>query len=861
MAVTYPDVPPATGNLPHQPTPFVGREREVGALSALIRREKVQLVTLTGPGGTGKTRLAIETARQLNADFPDGIYFVPLASITDPALVPTSIAEELGIMEAGDKDRPLIESLKAHLQEKRLLLILDNFEQVLEAAGLVADLTGTASVVKVMATSRERLHLRGEHEFPVPPLALPSEGSLPSPEETAEYESVRLFTERASALRPDFAITATNAPVIAEICARLDGLPLAIELAAARIKILPPEAIRDRLESRLKLLTGGEKDLPPRHQTLRAAIAWSYDLLDEGEKTLFRRLSIFSGSGSLQAIEAICVPAIDDRRWTMNDQTAASTGPHSPLCTPYSSLDTDPLDGVASLVDKNLLRQQTGVGGEARFNTLETIGEYAREKLGESGETGWLQRLHAIYFLELAESAEPELKGPKQVEWLKRLEAEHDNMRAALKWALNREDSIEVALRLGAALHGFWRMRGHFTEGRAWLEGALASSRENPSPARAKALMAAGTLASSQGDFVRARAALEESLSIFRELGDKESVASTLRNLGNELRYRGDLEGSWQALEEALGIARELGKQWDIASLLGDLGIAAQTLGKDETARRMYEESLALRREINDTRGIAMMLVNLGELARAEGDYTMAGELYTEALRLARELGDKWGVGMVLHNLGHVAYHRREYMHAWSLFAESLRIFHDLRNKRDIAYCLAALAGVFGASKELERAAVLFSAAQALSNTISSHLDPADQVEYERNLATTQSQMSQSEWDRAWVRGQALTLDEAVAYALESPPPVKQTRPLAPPPKVTAPLGLTTTPLTDQPTLTEREIEVLQLVAMGLQDAQVADKLNISPRTVHRHLSSIYSKLGVTSRTAAVRAATENQLV
>jgi DNA-binding NarL/FixJ family response regulator/Flp pilus assembly protein TadD len=373
--------------------------------------------------------------------------------------------------------------------------------------------------------------------------------------------------------------------------------------------------------------------------------------------------------------------------------------------------------------------------------------------------------------------------------------------------------------------------------------------------------MAAGTLASSQGDFVRARAALEESLSIFRELGDKESVASTLRNLGNELRYRGDLEGSWRALEEALGIARELGKQWDIASLLGDLGIAAQTLGKDETARRMYEESLALRREINDTRGIAMMLVNLGELARAEGDYALAGDLYTEALGLARELGDKWGVGMVLHNLGHVAYHRREYMHAWSLFAESLRIFHELRNKRDIAYCLAALAGLFGASKELERAAVLFSAAQALSNTISSHLDPADQVEYERNLAATQARMGQSEWDRAWVRGQALTLDEAVAYALESPPPVKQTRPLTLPPKVTAPLGLGTTPLTDQSILTEREIEVLQLVAVGLQDAQVADELKISPRTVHRHLSSIYSKLGVTSRTAAVRAATELQLV
>jgi predicted ATPase/DNA-binding CsgD family transcriptional regulator/Flp pilus assembly protein TadD len=875
-------VPIAPDNLPHQPTPFIGRGREVDALRSLVRRERVQLVSLTGPGGTGKTRLALEAAGHLRGGFPDGISFVPLASITDADLVATSIAEGLGIMEAGDKDRPLVESLKSHLRDKNLLLVLDNFEQVLDAAPIVGELIGAAPQLKVLVTSRERLHLRGEYEFPVPPLEVPAvddrRQALEGMAALAGYESVRLFVERASALRPDFELRGENAAVVAEICARLDGLPLAIELAAARIKILNPEAILSRLEHRLKLLTSGERDLPPRHQTLRAAIGWSYDLLNDGEKALFRRLSVFSGSSSLEAIEAVCVPR------TVGEGQTPSKDPYALHATRYARLDIDALDGIASLVDKNLLRQHGEVAGEPRFNMLETIGEYAREKLEESGEAGWAQRLHAACFLEMAEAAEPELKGPKQVEWLRRLEAEHDNMRAALRWALagqSADDSArtasidshmalsrkqpvspsEIALRLGAALHGFWRMRGHFTEGRSWLESALSDTKDKPSPARAKALMAVGTLSSSQGDFVRARAALEESLSIFRELGDLESVASTLRNLGNELRYRGDLEGSWSALEEALGIARELGKEWDIASLLGDLGIVAQTLGNDDAARQMYEESLALRREMSDTRGIAMMLVNLGELARAAGEYDRAGEMYTEALGLARELGDKWGVGMVLHNLGHVANHRRDYMHAWNLFAESLRIFHELRNKRDIAYCLAALGGLFGARKQLERASVLFSASQALSNTISSHLDPADQVEYERNLAATKSQMSQGDWDRAWVRGQALTLDEAVAYALEIPATLDQTKPLPAPPKVTAPLGLTTMPLIEQAALTEREVEVLQLVAMGLQDAQVAEQLEISPRTVHRHLSSIYSKLGVTSRTAAVRAAGDLKLV
>jgi predicted ATPase/DNA-binding CsgD family transcriptional regulator/uncharacterized protein HemY len=809
--------------LPVQPTPFIGREKEVDLACALLRREGMRLVTFTGPGGTGKTRMGIEVASRLPGEFSDGVYFVPLAAITDPSLVATSISQVLGVKEAGN--RLLIDSLKAHLRDKRMMLVLDNFEQVLDAAPLVSEVLAEAPGLKILATSRERLHVRGEHEYPVPPLTMPPDPAhLPSLERLTQYEALRMFIDRAVALRPDFAVDNANAPAVAEICARLDGLPLAIELAAARIKILSPEAILARLQHRLKLLTGGEKDLPARHRTLRAAIGWSYDLLDEAEKTLFRRLSVFAGSRSFEAIEAVC-----------------------------GGSDDDVLEGVSSLVDKNLLRQ---VGGRDTrrvpgFVMLETIQEYAREKLVESGEVEVLQQRHAQFFLALAENAEPELRGAKQVEWVERLEAEHDNLRSALKWAIE-QGANDIALRLGSALMQFWRMHGHLSEGRAWLEGALAASAATaqgaPAPARAEALMAAGTLASVQADYTRARAALEQSLELFRQLDDKENIAATLRNLGNEVRYQGDLERSYALFEEGLAISRELGNRWDIAAFLGDLGIAAQALGDQESARSLYAESLALRRELKDKRGIAMMLVNIGELARTEGDYDSARSLYEEGLVIARELGDKWGVGMVLHNLGHVAYHRHQYEQALELFTESLTIFYEMRNKRDIAYCLAALAGVFGAQRQPERAAMLFSAAQALSNTISSHLDPADLLEYERNVDLVQSQISLEAWKRAWDKGQSMTLDEAVACALERTYETRQTiRP-----------SLTTTPLGEYPAgLTEREVEVLRLVATGMPDIEVAEELSISPRTVHRHLSSIYSKLGVSTRTAAARVASE----
>src|SRR5215213_4336495 len=432
-------------NLPLQPTPLIGREKEVSEVCNLLRGHETRLLTLTGPGGTGKTRLALQVAADLLDDFPDGTYFVPLATLTEAELFFSAVAETLGVKET--REQPLGESLKDYLGQRRLLLVLDNFEQVLEAAPDVTELLAGAPGLKVLATSRAPLGLYGEHEYAVPPLSVPDVRHLPDLKSLSQYEAVRLFIERAKSAKVDFEVTDDSAPAVAEICVRLDGLPLAIELAAARIKMLPPKAMLQRLSSRLKLLTGGARDLPERQRTLRATIEWSYALLDEGEQVLFGRLAVFSGGRTLEAIEAICDAEGD--------------------------LPVDVFEGVSSLLDKSLLRQEEGPNGQPRFVMLETVHEFAREKLAESPEADEIKRVHAEYFLILAKEAFPELRGPDQLEWLERLEAEHDNMRAALSWASVRKEA-EVALRLGGALSWFWSVRGYQSEGRRWLEEALA---------------------------------------------------------------------------------------------------------------------------------------------------------------------------------------------------------------------------------------------------------------------------------------------------------------------------------------------------------------------------------------------------
>src|SRR6266567_2165773 len=507
-------------NLPTQLTPLIGREQEIQAVCSLLRHPEVRLVTLTGPGGVGKTRLSLQVATELLDGFADGICFVPLAPLRDPDLVVPIIAQVLGLKEANEQ--PLRDLLQASLQDKRLLLLLDNFEQILAAAPKLSDLLADCPHLTILVTSRAVLHLRGEHEFPVPPLTLPDFTHLPESEALSQYAAVALFLECARAVKSDFELTPANSRAIAEICIRLDGLPLAIELAAARSKLLPPQALLARLRHRLQVLTSAAQDAPVRQQTLRHALAWSYDLLDAREQRLFRRLSVFVGGCALEAVEG--------------------------LSTTLGERPSDVLDGVASLMDKSLLQHTGQDGEEPRLVMLETIREYGLEALVASGEMERTRQAHASYYLALAEQAELELGGPQQAVWLDRLEREHDNLRAALSWMVEQgetQQSMEMALRLGGALRPFWWGRGHWSEGRTFLERALAAGGSFPDPridpsVRAKALIAAANLAFVQSDYEQTEVLCEESLALYRELGDHYGIAFSLYRLGNVAWVRGN---------------------------------------------------------------------------------------------------------------------------------------------------------------------------------------------------------------------------------------------------------------------------------------------------------------------------------
>jgi predicted ATPase/class 3 adenylate cyclase len=586
-------------NLPAQPTPLIGREQVGAAACGRLRREAVCLLTLTGPGGTGKTRLGLQVAADLIEDFESGVSFVCFATISDPALVVSTIAQTLGVREkAGEL---LLESLKNHLQDRQMLLVLDNFEHVVTAASVVTQLLVACPRLKCLVTSRVVLHLRGEHEFPVPPLALPDPKHLPAVAALSQYAAVELFIQRALAVNPDFRVNNENAPAVAKICVRLDGLPLAIELAVARIKLLPPRAMLARLGHRLELLRGGARDLPDRHQTLRQAIAWSYNLLEASEQALFRRLGVFVEGCTLEAAGAV--------HHAVNGPVGGSE----------QSLDV--LEGMASLVDKSLLQQEEQGNGEPQFRMLETIREYGMECLTTSGETQAIQRAHADYYLALVEVTEPELTGPEQTVWLDRLETEHDNLRAALRWA-EESGETEIGLRLAGALCQFWLVRGHLSEGQEQLARLLTLVGTSiRTAAQAKALTGAGNLAHNLGDYAAARAFSEESLAIWREIGDKGGIAASLNHLG------------WAAW-----------RQGDYAA-----------------ARSLSEEGLAIWREIKDKQGIATSLNNLGWVAHHQGDYAVARTLHQESLALRRDLGDKWGIAFALTNLGWTIHKQGDY--------------------------------------------------------------------------------------------------------------------------------------------------------------------------------------------------------
>ena len=765
---------------PVQPTPLIGREHEVTAVVRLLHRNNVRLVTFTGPGGTGKTRLALQVASELGDVFVGGVFFVSLASINDPMLVMPTIARALGIRDS--MGQPVFARLVEVLQQKRVLLLLDNFEQIVEAAPQLADLLSSCPQLKLLVTSREVLHVRSEHEFAVPPLALPDAAHLPKRAALARTPAVALFLQRAQAARPEFKLTSTNARAVAEICVRLDGLPLAIELAAARMKLLSPQTLLARLDQPLIMLTGGARDVPARQQTLRNTIEWSYQLLHAREQRLFRWLSVFVSGCSLQAAEAVC------------------TGPGDGA--------GQVLDGVASLVDKSLLQrvEQTGGGSEEqedqRLLMLETIREYGLEALIASGEGHAARQAHADYFLQLAEEAEPALKGPLLVAWLERLEREHDNLRAALQWALEG-GRAEVALRLGIALERFWVVRGQRNEGLTFLQRALAGSAEVAANIRAKALLAAARLAFNQSNYDQGEILAQESLALFRELGDKRGIALSLNRLGVAAWRRGDFGSAHVLLEEDLTLFREMGDRDRVAWSLFMHGLLDNKQGEYAGACSRFEESLALFRELGNKRGIAASLTQLaGTLFVSQGNQDMIYPLLEQGLSLDREVGDKEGMAVASLLLGWVAlkqgeratarsrveesltlYREMEHRegmaealsmlgkveaargdHAFgrTLYEESLAMAQEIGDKELIASGLEGLASVVAVQGELAWATRLWGAAQALREAIGAPVQPIEQADYEQAVAIARDHLGEETFASAWAEGHALTAEQVL---------------------------------------------------------------------------------------------------
>lgn len=796
-------------DLPVWLTSFVGREAELDQVSRLVRQTR--LLTVYGTGGAGKTRLAVQVATRVRDDFPDGTFFVPLAPIREPDLVPATIAQVLGVAEAHD-GTPL-DTLVERLRTTHALLILDNFEQVLHAAEQIASLVKQCTHLHLLVTSRAVLRVSGEHAYHLSNLN--------------SEEAVRLFVDRARAARSDFNVTRENEEVLVDVCTALDGLPLAIELAAARTRLLSPKAIAARLAAkRLPLLSIAASDVPQRHQALAKAIEWSYELLTPEQQKLFRRLAVFVGGWSLEAAEAICGPR------SIGDGAGLSL-----------------LDDVSSLLDQSLihLQVQLDTSADTRCGLLETIREYALDRLSESGELDAIGRRHADYFLEFAQHAAPYLRGSQQTEWLSRLDRDHDNLRAALRFYLNH-GNVDESLRLAGALWRLWYMRGYIAEGRERLDEVLELSAAERTSTRALALNGAGNLAYRQGDYVRARSLHEQSLEIKRELGDRAGIASSLDNLGLIARDQGDYPKARTLHEEGLAIRRELNDRVNIAPSLNNLGLVAREQTDLALARSLHQESLAVYRELGDRAGIASALENLGDLSREQGDYDRARSLleeclaisrqvgarylvaqtlndlgltrraqgdpvearaaFDESLAVFRELGDRSGVASALENLGDLARERGDYDAAHADLAESLAISRELGNSVAIANSLSDLGMLalsegdhesgrrlleqsirmngarghrIGIVRALERLASVASsrglgivtlnlagAAASARALLGVPLAPAEQVQVDRNVTAARTLLAEADATTAWLNGAAMSLDQAVEYALEA---------------------------------------------------------------------------------------------
>jgi predicted ATPase/DNA-binding CsgD family transcriptional regulator len=919
-------------NLPLQPQSLIGRDRELASAEQRLLDQGVRLLTLTGPAGVGKTHLAVVVAAHLIDAFAGDVDFVDLAPVRDPRLVLPAIAQALKVPDTGPA--LLMGRLQDSLQDKRHLLVLDNFEQVIEAATLLGELLAACPAVQILVTSREPLHLRWEHQLAVPPLGLPPSGtrrqgtegrderddgeSPQSPAELLQYEAVVLFVERARTVRSDFALTPENAADVAGICIRLDGLPLAIELAAARSKLLAPQPLLGRLERRLALLTGGARDRPARHQALRTAIDWSYDLLSEAEQRLFRRLAVFVGGCTLDASAAVecrgsgvedgstsagdppgigepVTPATDTSRPSAGspDELGRTPAPRPPT---LAAAAPETLDVVAALLNKSLLSRDEREENRPRFRMLETIREYALEILRASGELHEAERCHAEYFLALAEQAQQAFQRSDRGVWLERLDREHDNLRAALHW-LQQQHEADLGLRLATAVSHLWFYRGYLAEGRAWLEQMLALGEESPASLRSAALAWSGHLARRQGDYAAARHAFEQSLPLARVLEDRHQIAEILSNLGLVAHSQGDYRAARPLLEESIALGRQGGDPRGLAFALGRLGHVLCALGEYGSAQERYQESLEICRAGGDRQGCAMWLGALGDAARGRGDYAAAQTLLEASLAMHRELGNSWGRATATEYLAEVAYARGDYAAAlplldealaywrassdqWNLgvtlarlgavareqgdrrraivlLRESITVRVVIDDRPGIAHSLLEMAGVLVALGRPEPAARLLAAAEALRTDVGAALPAPDLRDSERFLARLQAELPADSLAAAWTEGVAMPPEEAVAAAVAVAPDTGLAMESA---------GNYAAELSPAPAqrdaygLSRRELEVLRLVAAGMSTRALAAALVISERTVANHLSHIFTKLGVESRAAAAALARRHGL-